>query len=166
MTNYLGCEIQRDCITSTTCLSQRHYAEDVLCTFSAWNSIPVLTPMRPNTCLSKDNCDLHPDRAFRVCYCGIVGSLGYLVNMTHPDLAWAYSELSKFFQYPGDKHCDTWLLLSMSFERIPVVTEATKLAQISDTGINMEGLSLVLTKSGARASAHLSSKRGHPGQQS
>ena len=33
-----------------------------------------------------------------------MGSLGYLVNMTRPDLAWAYSELSKFVQYPGAKH--------------------------------------------------------------
>jgi hypothetical protein len=24
--------------------------------------------------------------------------------MTRPDLAWAYSELSKFVQYPGAKH--------------------------------------------------------------
>jgi len=34
-------------------------------------------------------------------YRGIVGSLGYLVTMKRPDLAWAYSELSKYVQFPG-----------------------------------------------------------------
>ena len=63
--------------------------------------------MCPNTRLSKDNCDLHPDRAFHARYRGIVGSLGYLVNMNSPDLAWAYSELSNFVQYPGAKHMAT-----------------------------------------------------------
>ena len=36
-----------------------------------------------------------PDRAFYLRYRGIVGSLGYLVNMIRPDLAFPYSELSK-----------------------------------------------------------------------
>jgi hypothetical protein len=37
---------------------------------------------------------------------GIVRSLGYLVNMTRPDLAWAYSEVSKSHdvQFPGKPH--------------------------------------------------------------
>jgi hypothetical protein len=71
--------------------------------------------MRPNTRLSKDDCDLHPDWAFHARYRGIVGSLGYLVNMTRPDLAWAYSELSKFDQYPGAKHMAAALLPSWHF---------------------------------------------------
>jgi hypothetical protein len=33
-----------------------------------------------------------------------VGSLGYLVNMTRPDLAFAYSELSKYVTRPGKAH--------------------------------------------------------------
>jgi hypothetical protein len=28
------------------------------------------------------------------------------VNMTRPDLAWSYSELSKYVQYPGQAHMD------------------------------------------------------------
>ncbi len=38
------------------------------------------------------------DKIFHLCYGGFVGSLGYLVNMTRPDLAFAYSDLSKFVQ--------------------------------------------------------------------
>jgi hypothetical protein len=41
-----------------------------------------------------------PDKIFHLCYRVIVGSLGYLVNMTLPDLAFAYSELNKFVQCP------------------------------------------------------------------
>ena len=37
---------------------------------------------------------------------GIIGSLGYLVTMTRPDLAWSYSELSKYVQFPGKSHME------------------------------------------------------------
>ena len=39
--------------------------------------------------LNKDDCDKNPAPDFHQRYRGIVGSLGYLVNMTRPDLAWA-----------------------------------------------------------------------------
>jgi len=35
-----------------------------------------------------------------------MGSLGYLVNMTRPDLAWSYSDLSKYVQFSGKMHMD------------------------------------------------------------
>ena len=41
---------------------------------------------------------------FHLCYRDIVGSLGYLVNMTRSDLAFAYSELSKYVQRPDKAH--------------------------------------------------------------
>jgi len=53
--------------------------------------------MKPNTRLSKDDSDSDCHKRYR----GIVGSLGYLVTMTRPDLAWSYSELSKYVQFPG-----------------------------------------------------------------
>jgi hypothetical protein len=60
----------------------------------------------PHTHLSKDDCDPAPERAFHLRYRGIVGSLSYLVNMTRPDLAFAYSELSKYVQRPDKAHMD------------------------------------------------------------
>ena len=101
---YLGCEVERDMIAGTTILSQKHFTLDILHTYGHTNSIPALTPMAPNTHLSKDDCDPNPDPIFHRRYRGIVGSLGYLVNMTRPDIAWAYSELSKYVQYPGVSH--------------------------------------------------------------
>jgi hypothetical protein len=88
-----------------TLFSQRHFAEDVLHTFAMWECIPALTPMKPGIRLTKDQSDFFPDPAFHRRYCGIVGSLGYLVNM-HNDLAWSYSKLSKCVQYPGQANMD------------------------------------------------------------
>ena len=102
--SYLGCEIRRE--DDKTLLSQRHFAEDVLRTYDMWDCIPALTPMKPGARLTKEQCDPKPDPSFHRRYRGIVGSLGYLVNMTRPDLAWSYSELSKYVQCPGKDHMD------------------------------------------------------------
>jgi len=39
-------------------------------------------------------------------YRGIVGGLGHLVTVTRPDLAWSYSELSKYVQFSGIAHME------------------------------------------------------------
>ena len=75
----------------TMYLSQTCYAEKILRTYNFWNATPRLTPMQPNTGLDKDDCDQNPVPGFHRRYRGIVGSLGCLVTMTSPDLAWAYS---------------------------------------------------------------------------
>ena len=104
--HYLGCEIARDLVAGTTQLSQPHYAEEVLRTFGFWDDLPRVTPMKPNTRLSKDDCGPSSKPDFHKRYHGIVGSLGYLVTMTRPDLAWSYSELSKYVQFPGQSHME------------------------------------------------------------
>ena len=48
----------------------------------------------------------NPKQDFHRRYRGIVGILGYLVTMTRPDLAWSYSELSKYVQFPGIAHIE------------------------------------------------------------
>ncbi len=101
---YLGREIERDMSTGTTTLSQKHYAEDILRTYGLWGSLSLDTMLPPHTRISKDDCDPAPERAFHLRYRGIVGSLGYVVNMTQADLAFAYSELSKYVQRPEKVH--------------------------------------------------------------
>ena len=81
----------------------------MLRTFEMWDCIPALTPMKPGTRLTRGQSDLSPAPAFHRRYRAIVGSLGYLVNMTRLDLAWSYSELSKYVQYPGQAHMDAAL---------------------------------------------------------
>ena len=84
----------------------KHYAEVILRSYGFWDIPPRITPMKPNTRLSKDNCDPNPKPDFHRRHRGIVGSLGYLVTMTRPDLAWSYFELSKYVQFPGIAHMD------------------------------------------------------------
>ena len=57
---------------------------------------PCATPLHANSRLSKADCH----RRYR----SITGCLSYLENMTRPDLAFAYSQLSKFVQNPGVVH--------------------------------------------------------------
>jgi hypothetical protein len=101
---YLNCEIERDMSTGTTTLSQKHYTEDILRTYGFWGSLTLATKFPSHTHLSKDDCDPVPEHALHLRYRGIVGCLGYLVNMTRPDLAFAYSELSKYVRRPDKVH--------------------------------------------------------------
>jgi hypothetical protein len=78
---YLGCEVERDIPVGRTLLSQHHFAEDVLRTFDMWDCIPALAPMKPGTRLTKEQSNPSPDPTFHRSYRGIVGSLGYLVNI-------------------------------------------------------------------------------------
>jgi len=98
------CEVTHDTDKGTTYLSQTHYAKEILRTYNFWNATPCLTPIQPNTHLNKDDCDKNPAPDFHRRYRGIVGSLGYLVTMARPNLAWAYSKLSKYVQFPGNNH--------------------------------------------------------------
>jgi len=89
-----------------TYLYQPHYAEQILCTYNFWNATPRLTPLQPNMRLNKGDCEKNPAPDFHQRYGGLVGSLGCFVTMTRllVDLAWAYSELSKYVQFPGENH--------------------------------------------------------------
>jgi hypothetical protein len=75
--------------------------------------------MTPGSRLTKDQCDLDPDPVFHRRYRGIVGSLGYLVNMTRPDLVWSYSERTEqvraeLFKNPGKALLHIWTPLTTS----------------------------------------------------
>ena len=101
---YLGCEITRDLDNGITILSQKHYAEEILRTYGSWDVTPSSTILPPGKRLEMGDTIIVPDKIFHLRYRGIVGSLGYLVNMTRPDLAFAYSELSKYVQCPQPHH--------------------------------------------------------------
>ena len=101
VTEYLGCELVRDRKNRTGHLVQAGYAERVLRAFDMWENHPVATPLdAPLAYLSLIDCpsvvDPHVHRKYR----SIVGCNSYLVNMTSPDLAFSYSQLSKFLQHP------------------------------------------------------------------
>ena len=104
VTEYLGCQLVRDRKARTGSLVQSGYAERVLRTFNMCDSHPVATPLDPNVRLSKLDCPSVVDPKVHRTYRSIVGCISYLVNMTRPDLAFSFSQLSKFLQHPGDTH--------------------------------------------------------------
>ena len=69
-----------------------------------WNCNPVLTPLDPNVRLTRRDSPEVVDPRLHRRMRSIVGCLSYLVNMTRPDLAFTYSQLSKFVQSPGPVH--------------------------------------------------------------
>jgi hypothetical protein len=69
-----------------------------------WDCNPVLTPLDPNVRLTKRDSPEVVDPRLHRRMRSIVGCLSYLVNMTRPDLAFTYSQLSKFVQSPGPVH--------------------------------------------------------------
>eukprot|EP00961_Rhodomonas_salina_P031068 418041-Rhodomonas_salina.2 len=65
---------------------------------------PVKTPMEPGIRLLKRDCPAVVDPQVQDEYSAIVGHVSFLVQMTLPDLAFAFAELSKFVQAPGLVH--------------------------------------------------------------
>ncbi len=73
-------------------------------TYGSWDIDPSSTVLSPGKHLEKGDTIIIPDKIFHLRYRGLVGSLVYLVNMTRPDLVFAYSELSKYVQCPQPDH--------------------------------------------------------------
>jgi hypothetical protein len=79
-------------------LIQAGYAERVLRVYNMWECNPVATPMDPNVRLSNLDCPEVVDPLLHRKYRSIVGCLSYLVNITRPDLAFSFSQFSKFLR--------------------------------------------------------------------
>ena len=60
-----------------------------------WETLPCSTVLPPGKRLEKGDTVILPDKIFHLRYRGIVGSLGYLVNMTRPDLAFESRKIQK-----------------------------------------------------------------------
>ena len=104
-TQYLGCQLIRDRPNCTFQLVQTAYIERLLCTFDMWDKVHnVATPMIPCTRLVKADCPATPSPTLQRRYHNIVGSIGYLVQMTGCDMDFAYGQLSLFLHNPGPVH--------------------------------------------------------------
>ena len=104
VTEYLGCVIERDRDAGTITLSQKHYSKRILSLYNMLDANHRKTPLQPGARLSKKDCPDLPDPTLHCLYRGIVGHLSFLVMMTRPDLAFAFAELSRFVQAPGEVH--------------------------------------------------------------
>eukprot|EP00961_Rhodomonas_salina_P003141 43515-Rhodomonas_salina.1 len=102
VTTYLGGELIRDSANRTITYCQLIYARKILQIYGAWDQPAVKTPLEAGTWLSKADSPSYVDPALHCRYLGITGHLSFLVTMTRCDLAFAYAELSKFVQAPGE----------------------------------------------------------------
>jgi len=86
----------------TSVLHQRAFTEKFLKAFDFWQySKPTKTPQAPGTNLITADKSATFDPVLHRRYIAIVGALGWLIQGTRPNISHAYSELSKFVQFPG-----------------------------------------------------------------
>ena len=97
VTQYLGCQLIRDRPNRTSQLVQTAYTERLLRTFDMWEEVhTVATHMIQGTRLVKADYPDTPSPTLQHRYRSIVGSIGYLVQMTRCDMAVAHAQLSLF----------------------------------------------------------------------
>ena len=103
-TQYLGCQLIRDRKHRVSALVQSAYAERLLRTFEMWDAHPIQTPLAPGLRLIKADCPARYaiDPALYQRYRSIVGSIGYLVQMTRCDLA--FSQIGQLLYCPWEAH--------------------------------------------------------------
>jgi len=102
VTQYLGCQLIRDRPNRTFQLVQTAYTERLLHTFDMWDDVyTVAAPMIPGTRLFKADCPDTPSPTLQRRYRSIVGSIGYFVQMTRCDMAFACGHFSLFLHDPG-----------------------------------------------------------------
>eukprot|EP00961_Rhodomonas_salina_P111299 1497391-Rhodomonas_salina.1 len=104
VSTYLGAELIRDCVNRMITFKQSVYVQKILQTYGAWDKPSVKTQLKAGQCLMKEDSPTFIDPALHRSYCCITGHLSFLVTMTCCDLAFAYAELSKFVQCPGETH--------------------------------------------------------------
>jgi hypothetical protein len=98
--------VLRDWKRGTITIRQKGYIQRVLRACGAENYKPVKTPLKAGIRLSKKDSPDVVDPKLQRRYRMILGYLGFLVQMTRPDLAFAYAELSKFLACPGEVHLE------------------------------------------------------------
>ena len=84
--------------------SQEAYINKVLNWFNLQDSKTHITPLDPNTCLTKDQCsstDEEKAQMSKIPYREAIGLLMWAAVATRPDIAFAVSLLSQFLENPG-----------------------------------------------------------------
>ena len=108
---YLGVQVKRDIEAGWLHLNQEQYIDKVLERFKMTDCKPVLTPMEVGTRLTsfdqpdwnnttQTKSDIDTIRGYQQ----IVGSLMYALAWTHPEIAFAVQQCSKYMANPGPSH--------------------------------------------------------------
>ena len=106
VTEYLGCEIIRDWDKRQILFRQSNYSRKIVQYFNITSTQrdPVSTPLETNKRLSKKDSPSAIDPKLQTRFQEILGYVSFLVQMTRPDLAFAFAHLSTFSSCPGAKH--------------------------------------------------------------
>jgi hypothetical protein len=99
---YLGVEVSK--IDENTLLHQTADAKKILerIKMTECKSVKMPLPRDSNLSLIDSPDEINPE--LQSVYSGIVGSLMYRYQWTHPDLGFAVTFLSRYLHKPGDKH--------------------------------------------------------------
>ena len=110
-------------------LSQSYCIEKMLKRFNSFDVVPVRTPYDSSIHLKKNR----GPSVSQVEYAKIMGSLMFLMNYTHPDIAYAVSRLSRYTHNPAKEHWDAVYCLlrylrgtmdwCLHFSKFPTVLE-------------------------------------------
>ena len=96
----------RDLFNHSISLSQHQYIVDMLNNYGFADCNPISTPMDPGLVLQRTQSLSDEDKEFmsKVPYLSAVGSLTYLAQCTHPDIAFAVGTLAKYNSNPSPVH--------------------------------------------------------------
>ena len=101
----LGIKIQK--INTGFSLSQSHYIEKMLKKFNQFDVTPVRTPYDPSIHLKKNKGSSVSQNE----YAKVIGSVIFLMNFTHLDIASAVSRLSRYTDNHSQEHWNALLHL-------------------------------------------------------
>jgi len=99
----VGLDIVRDRPNWRIYIDQMKYANKVWVTYGMQNVNPCFLPINVGEKLSKAEGALLNENKKRL-YPAIVGSLGYLMNCSRPDIAFAVSRLAQFASCPTERY--------------------------------------------------------------
>lgn len=101
---FIGLRITRDRENRRLYIDQNHYARDILDLYGMSKCNPCLVPITPDTPLAKAlPSEKLPPEQTRL-YQAMIGSLGYLMNCSRPDLAFSVNRLAQFASCPAERH--------------------------------------------------------------
>jgi len=101
---FIGLNLIRDKEKGLIFVDQSHYTKEVLETYGMAECNPAATPLLLGESLVKgSDTDLLPPGDKKI-YQVLVGSLGYLMNCSWPDMAYAVTRLTQFAAFPTKAH--------------------------------------------------------------
>jgi len=102
---FIGMNMTRDRIKRVIYIDQAHYGKAMLSRYGMSECNPISIPMQPGKKLCKAGTVLSTNET--KLFQAMVGSIGYMMNCTRPNLAYALGKVAQFVSNPTEKHLAT-----------------------------------------------------------